>query len=289
MTIRFACHHCGQRLSVNEEKVGKKAKCPKCKNPISVPTPEAAAAQLAEIRAARVEAEVEDALAEFVVYDDEDVELIYEAESEQPRIAEPAADISYVAVPRWILYVQGVLLGVVALICFALGILVGASTAPPSGTNDEAVGPVTLSGRVTYLNSGNQQVPDEGGIVIAVPATARPEQRIEIQGLRPEDEPPQEDHSGVMAIRQLGGSATRVDIDGNFRLQLAKPGRYFVLILSRHTRTQDGVMPDHEHLAQMGRYFTSPLDLIGSNKHIWRNERVQRNTRIDDDFGRTRE
>lgn len=289
MTIRFACTHCGQRLSVHDEKVGKKAKCPKCKQPITVPTAEAAAVQLAEVRAARAEAELEDALAEFVVYDDEDVELIYETEDETQTAATPQADENYLAVPRWIVYVQGILLGVVALIAFALGILVGGSTATTSGTGEEAAGPVLLSGQITFRNSGNEQVPDEGGVVIALPADAHPEQKIDIAGLRPGDDPPADDHPAVLAIREIGGNITRVDLDGNFRLQLSEPGRYFVLMLSGHTRSVDGTTPDREHLAQMGRYFTSPLDLIGANKHYWRNERVQRNSRINDDFGRTRE
>ena len=65
MSVKFACHHCGQRLSVSDEKVGQKAKCPKCRGPIAVPTQEAGAAQLAEIRASREDAEVEDVFAEF--------------------------------------------------------------------------------------------------------------------------------------------------------------------------------------------------------------------------------
>jgi hypothetical protein len=289
MTIRFACTHCGQRLSVHDEKVGKRAKCPKCKQPITVPTSEAAAAQLAEVRAARAEAELEDALAEFVVYDDEDVELIYETEDEPRTAPSPQADENYVAVPRYIVYVQGILLGFVAVISFALGILVGGSTATNMNTGDADAGPVLLSGRITFRNSGNEQVPDEGGVVIALPATARPEQKIDIQGLRPGDEPPGDNHPGVLAIREIGGNIDQVDLDGNFRLQLSEPGRYFVLMLSGHTRAVDGTTPDREHLAQMGRYFTSPLDLIGTHKHFWRNERVLRSSRIDDDFGRTRE
>lgn len=289
MTIRFACTQCGQRLSVHDEKIGKKAKCPKCKQPITVPTSEAAAAQLAEVRAARAEAELEDALAEFVVYDDEDVELIYETEDVAQTAQAQPTDENYVAVPRWIVYVQGILLGVVALVSFALGILVGGSTATTSGTGEEAAGPVMLSGRITFRNSGNEQFPDEGGVVIALPATARPEQKIEIEGLRPGDEPPGDDHAGVLAIREIGGNVARVNLDGDFRLQLSEPGHYFVLMLSGHTRSVDGTTPDRDHLAQMGRYFTSPLDLIGANKHFWRNERVQRDRRIDDDFGRTQE
>src|SRR5688572_13087952 len=47
MPIKFACEHCGQVLSVSSTKAGKGAKCPKCHQGITVPTPEAAAVALA--------------------------------------------------------------------------------------------------------------------------------------------------------------------------------------------------------------------------------------------------
>lgn len=289
MSIKFACHHCGQRLSVSDEKVGKKAKCPKCKGAISVPTQEAGAAQLAEIRAARDDAEVEDAFAEFTVYDDEDSELIYETDDDQSAAAVESADAALVAVPRWVLYAQGILLGIVALVAFTLGILVGGVTSNGSGGDEEEVGPVTLSGKVTYVDSGDNQAFDEGTVVIAVPSNAKPEEKIETEGLRPDDDGSWQNHRGVLAVRELGGDATRVNIDGNYRLRLAGPDSYHVLIISRHARAPDGATPDLEHLARMGGYFKASLDLIQPQKYHWENKRVMKDTSFDYDFGRSRE
>lgn len=38
MPISFACD-CGKQLRVGDEHAGKRAKCPACKNPVSVPAP----------------------------------------------------------------------------------------------------------------------------------------------------------------------------------------------------------------------------------------------------------
>jgi hypothetical protein len=83
-------------------------------------------------------------------------------------------------------------------------------------------------------------------------------------------------------------------MDGNYRLSLAGADRYFLLVVSRHTLAADNAEPDREHLAQMGRYFTSALDLIDGgdgvqSKFLWCNERVRSDTRRDHDFGRSRE
>ena len=289
MSIRFACHHCGQRLSVNDEKVGKKAKCPKCKGSLTVPTAAAAAAQLAEIRAERAGAEVEDALSEFVVYDD-DTELIYSTEAEYYPAVETDVNAAYVAVPRWAIYVQGILLGIVALVAFTLGIMVGAVSVPDA-VEPQAEGPVVLTGHVTFVNSANQPIPDEGSVVIAVPTTVRPDQKIEINGLRPDEELPADDHPGVRILHELGGGLTRVDMDGNYRLQLAGPNRYFVLMLSRHARPQEGTTPDREHLAEMGRYFSDSYQLVDPEKYkyLWATLRIRGDTPLDHDFGRSRE
>lgn len=39
MSLRFACPHCRQKLSVGAHKAGTKANCPKCKQPILIPQP----------------------------------------------------------------------------------------------------------------------------------------------------------------------------------------------------------------------------------------------------------
>ena len=44
--IHFSCFHCGLKLKVTPEFAGRFARCPTCKQPLVVPTPEAAPAQI---------------------------------------------------------------------------------------------------------------------------------------------------------------------------------------------------------------------------------------------------
>jgi len=289
MSIRFPCENCGQRLSVDEGKVGKRAKCPKCKGAITVPTSEAGAAAMAELSAKRAEAEVEDVFAEFTVYDDS--ELIYETEDIFPRGSgevDGVVDRDKVAVSRAVLYSQGILLGVVAVVSFALGVLVGGNTSSNKTSDADADQPSVLTGNVTYIDSSDQRLPDENSVVIAVPQNVRPDEKIGIEGIKLEDAPPELHHPSLLAILQLGGAYARVRVDGFFRLQLSKPGPYFVLIVSRHTLRRQDTQPPPEHLAQMGRYFSLPLELIGPNKHVWKSIRVKGSVAHDHDFGKSR-
>jgi len=40
MPIRFECEHCGKRLKADENHVGARVRCPRCGNPVHVPSPE---------------------------------------------------------------------------------------------------------------------------------------------------------------------------------------------------------------------------------------------------------
>ncbi|MGA2033796.1 MAG: serine/threonine-protein kinase, partial [Thermoguttaceae bacterium] len=44
--IRFSCFHCGLKLKVKPELAGRFARCPSCKQPLVVPTPDAVPAQV---------------------------------------------------------------------------------------------------------------------------------------------------------------------------------------------------------------------------------------------------
>src|SRR5436190_8898336 len=124
MPIRFPCPHRSQKLSVSTRKAGKTANCPRCKKELTVPAPEAAATSDADAASTSEEGENEDdPYAQFVVYDE--TELVYD---DATPITQPGGTPSIqdrVAVPRYVLYTQGLLLGAVALVCFIFGVLTG--------------------------------------------------------------------------------------------------------------------------------------------------------------------
>ena len=268
MPVRFACEHCGQVLSVTRRKIGARAKCPKCKGVITVPTEEAAAAMMADQQPDTDEA----AFDEFVVYDD--MELVYETDEPHEPASDDDVDLDRVAVPRSVLYMQGVLLAVVAVVAFAFGVMVGSASKGPGEVADQDK-PAKITGNIAYAGAGGRPSPDDGCVVIVVPEELEPEEKIQIEGLRPDEPTPPDDHQALAELKSLGGAYTRADPDGQFSVQVPKAGMYYVLVVSRNTLRSDDELPKVQDLVQLGQYFLAGNELIGPSRYQWTLERVK--------------
>ncbi|MEO8165577.1 MAG: hypothetical protein ABI619_09290 [Betaproteobacteria bacterium] len=292
MPIKFACEHCGQRLNVSSKQAGVRAKCPKCKGKIQVP--EASAEALKEPAGVAGDgddtgqddgqSEEENPYAEFLVYDDE-VEWHYESDDDDiaPRLA-TATDLDRVAVPRRVLYAQGILLLVVAVVSFLLGMLV------TGGGSKEVVdvGPIpcVLSGEVLYATGGGRNLPDEGSVVIVLPTGQRPAPtgKAPVDGLRPGDPLPRGDSDNLRIIQSIGGAYARTDTAGRYQVTLPDAGQYFVLIVSKNKYRAPGEELSKADLAQLGSYVLPPTDLLGESKYAWREVTIRKNESIDFTF-----
>jgi hypothetical protein len=294
MPIKFPCQSCRRILSVSSRKVGRKAQCPKCGQPLVVPTAEEAETALALVQAALVESTLvestlveserapgkepeDDPLAQFVIYDDEE-DFHFDktaADNDAPPRDAERIDPSRVALPRIVLYVQGVLLGVVALVFFTLGLVIGMRS---GGGGDEQAGrprPCEISGAVVYMDEAQRQAPDQGAVVIVLPKGTTPADKIDYQGLGPHDPAPPAGHAGVAAIQRIGGGFARADVEGKFTLRVPDRGDYYVLVISAGENRPDGAGTDRRVLAELGNYFTSATDLLGRSLYRWEEERVQ--------------
>lgn len=216
---------------------------------------------------------VADPFAQFLVYDDE-TELVYDDEEDEPRAEGTMLpfDPAKVTFPRSLLYIQGVLLGVVTLVGFALGILVGGGTGSVAVV-DEPV-PCVISGRIALRTQGDNTIVDQGAVAMVFPQGARPETKLEIVGLRPRDPEPPADHPAVLAIRNLGGDYARADQDGAFRLHVPDRGKYFVLVISANRRSLDPEIP-RSVLVEVGRFFQLAPDLFAGYEYRWQAETVR--------------
>ncbi len=183
------------------------------------------------------------------------------------------SDSQTVSVPRRIVYLQGFLLGIVALVFFVFGMIVGSGSRSESGP--PPFQPCTISGTVLYEDSAHQAIADESSIVIIVPLASRPDQKAAVEGLRPSDPEPGETHPSVAVIRSLGGDYARVDRRGRYRLRVTTPGRYHLLIVSRHAKRADGQQPQATDLAQIGRYFVPATSLLDSQQYTWKEMRIR--------------
>lgn len=291
--IRFACQQCDQLLSVGASKVGRTIKCPQCAHVNTVPTADSAKQQIAE-RKKRKEAkrqklqESTDDFSQFAVFD-QDNEFVFEQEGDAGYYFDKNLDLTKIAVSRRVVYAQGILLGVVAIGMFAFGWFVGSATTTPGPSPEEDLTPRIVRGTLTFTDSAGRDQPDAGSVVIMVPEELRPgpDDKVDIEGLRPDDPLPGENHPALQRIAVMGGAYARTDAEGEYRLQLPKRGAYFLLIISGNMHRSGADELNKEHLAQMGRYFIRATDLLGDRRFRWTEERIGQDVRRDYVFGET--
>ena len=277
MPIRFVCPHCSQKLSVSSRKAGARVDCPRCKRELTIPAAEVETAPVSAGRTAVTQTEPAEAplAAEaephpFSQFNfDDETELVYDT-SDEPIGAPQKTLVDYdrISVPRFVLYLQGGLLGLVGLFSFAIGLIAGSAFLSTPAVGPVAAQPCVVSGAVTYT-TGNRTLPDEGAVVVVVPQAEQLDERASVSGLRPTDPTPPPMHRGVEILRTIGGAYARTDDKGRYELRLPDRGRYFVLVISRHAENPSIDQIKTDDLLKMGRYFDAPADLIGKQKYQW--------------------
>jgi DNA-directed RNA polymerase subunit RPC12/RpoP len=291
MPIRFACPRCSQKLSVSSRKAGTTAECPRCKHQIQIPSvPQREADSDVSAPSGSLPKDsvgTPAALPEFGRDDasnlysqfafDDDSELVYE--SDEP-VEDVGANVDYdrVAVPRYVLYAQGALLGIIGLICFAFGVMVGGSVF----TRHEPAGPhpVRVSGSVSYAR-GTRNSADASAVIVVLPQTEQLDERAPTAGLRPDAAPPKPDDRGLEIIRTIGGAYARADEQGRFDVELPDRGKYFILVLSANAKRKASATPATEDILKMSRYFEDAADFLGRNRYQWTGETLLSDRRLN--------
>src|SRR5688500_7907555 len=137
MPVRFTCRHCDSTLSVSSRKAGQQVTCPKCRERTPVPGGEIPAAAEPETAADEPDvvppappgdrrdatfADTEPPLIDSPAPaadesgDENEVIWVYEREPSAIDVVHPDSVIDYdkIALPRYVLYGQGVLLAAIA-------------------------------------------------------------------------------------------------------------------------------------------------------------------------------
>jgi hypothetical protein len=203
------------------------------------------------------------------------MELVYDT-TESTAYSQPAfaEHTELVAIPRYVLYLQGGLIGVVALVAFAIGMLAGGAilTQPPAPAAAQAC---VIKGSVTYA-SGPRQLPDEGAVIAFLPQSqARPDEKAPVAGLRPDDPTPGDSHRGIAILRDLGGGYARADANGRFELQLPDRGRYLVLIVSSRSLVRSVEEIQTGDILMLGPFFDNAADLLGNHRYQLTQESIR--------------
>jgi hypothetical protein len=207
------------------------------------------------------------------------MELVYDTSGDD-RSAPPAAEPpDLIAVPRWIVYLQGGLLAVVALASLAIGMIFG-STLGSGDREPREPQACVLEGTINYA-AGNRNLADAGAVVAVIPHDKqRPDEKAPAIGLRPEDTPPGEQGRGVAILRELGGAYARTDDRGRFQVRLPDRGKYLVLVISG-SRQQRASEIDTKDVLSLSPYFDNAADLLGQQRYQLTQEVVRGDRRLD--------
>ncbi len=193
--------------------------------------------------------------------------------TESDTESESVSVLNSILIPRWVIYFQAGLIGVVAATFFIFGMMVGSFTTSPeravvSENQFRIGGSVFVDDEV-----------DEGAVVIALPTKAKPDPRPQTTPLHPDSFEPVNNDS-ITIIRELGGDVVRTNRNGAFELIVEGPAEYFLLVVSKNKRRRSGADLEKQEMAQMGRFFLPYQPLIENKQFVWKKIRVTSNRNL---------
>lgn len=207
------------------------------------------------------------------------LELVYDT-SDAPSVELAPQPPDLIAVPRWIIYLQGGLLAVVALASFSIGVIAGSTFSSGERGPREPVA-CTLEGTINYA-SGNRNLADAGAVVAVIPrGRQRPDEKAPAIGLRPEDTEPDENDRGIAILREIGGAYARTDDRGRFQVRLPDRGKYLVLVISGSRRLKSLDEISTKDLVELAPFFDNAADLLGRQRYQLTPEVVRGDRRLD--------
>jgi len=288
MPIRFACPECKQLLGVTARKAGSQVKCPKCGAAVTVPPADSAERSVAETGISRFETpEIEETLGRLVVYDrtPEGVTPAGKSAVAAPRLAGDERETLLIS--RAVIYFQAVLLAVVAVLFFLAGLWIGgnggATNAPREGGSG---GPVPVDVLLQYRREDGQVRPDDGAIVLVLPAGLRVTDKLSADSLKHGAPPPNAASQVIEKLNFLGGAYGRTDASGKIAgLIVPRSGKHHVLLISNHTRRPGGAEPRPEDLAALGSYVDGATELLGDRQYRLTTEELAGEVRVTHEFG----
>jgi hypothetical protein len=139
-----------------------------------------------------------------------------------------------VSLPRWVVYFQAAMLGVIAATFFVFGLMVGSQTSGTS-VNEESTYDCRVSGIIQF-QSDHETLPDAGAVVFLLPRNGRPVERAAGSSVSPHDFEPL-NNPGIEIVNRLGGSVVRADENGVFDVLVdgSDSGiQYYLLVVSRN-------------------------------------------------------
>jgi len=172
-------------------------------------------------------------------------------------------------IPRWVVYFQAALLGIVATTFFLFGVMVGHQTAGISSDIGETFD-CQISGTVQYKKNG-KFVPDAGAIVFLLPRDRQPAERAPANLVSPSEFQPLQ-NPGIDAVHQLGGAIGRVNEAGDFHFIVDgshKGIEYFVLVVSGNPSQSTAKKMTKQQVAAISTFFLPVERVLEGHPFHW--------------------
>ncbi len=175
-----------------------------------------------------------------------------------------------IQLPRWVVYVQALLLVVTAGVFFVMGLLVGGLTSPTSADFNRTLD-CRVYGSVSFREDGNLRA-DRGAVVLILPANKKPNSRSEGSLVHP-DSFQALDNEAIDRIHRLGGAVARADENGQFEVAIDSNAvvgvPYQVFIVSKNGVQKDGGRLTKDQFASLAEFFSPVEDLVEKKPFFW--------------------
>lgn len=165
-----------------------------------------------------------------------------------------------IEVPRWVVYFQAILLGVLSLSCFLFG-LAAAQLSRPTPSGNASVTPCEVHGQVRISDQA-----DAGAVVALLPLDARLDERVDPATLHPDHFEPLE-NPGIARLAEIGGAIRRTDHQGRFWLTVDGPRQFLLIAISKNQARNRETSLSREDTAALAKFFL-PIESLYSGKAI---------------------
>jgi len=148
--------------------------------------------------------------------------------------------------------------------------------------------PITVEGRVVYRDALGRDEGDEGALLFFFPTDVVFDKPLIASGLSPQNAETDGLEEFFDELRKKGGYYATAGFDGYFSLEIAEPGDYRLLVVSKHI--EDSVdVDDQERIAEISKYLFLPeRKLLARNRFLWSTETIDKGLgAIEKDFGKS--
>lgn len=188
---------------------------------------------------------------------------------------------------RQVLYWQAGLLVFCMLLALGIGVLIGRGVGPIPQNQLATADKVLVRGTVTYTDRQAGLSVDNGAVVLVVPEGHYPRPKLTGDNFHPRANPPAAGGRDMLALEEIGGRYDRTNAEGSFTLDMPRPGRYILVIISHDTLRASDEEIGEQDVSELRHYLLPPQAAIGNQRYVLKHiELAGEVVTTSHDFGR---